>query len=315
MPAKAGIHADSAWTPAFAGVTEGKVASRGIARTTLGKDARHEGFLRHKSFRWLKVAVLLSLLALLVYALADIGPRPSGGTWYGYTLGTIATLLILWLTLLGVRKRAMTRGRWSLKGWTSAHVYLGLSLVVIATLHTGFDFGWNVHTLAYALMMLVILSGACGVVAYALLPARLSDSRAEMTRPQMIDSLAKLDSQLRTAAQPLSLEDTAAVRRAIAEDPFAGGPLRRLAGANPRSRTLLGLAALRRRLAAASGPDREALAAVIALLERKNAALDLIRRHLRIRAALEIWLYVHVPLTFALIAALGAHILSVFFYW
>jgi hypothetical protein len=30
---------------------------------------------------------------------------------------------------------------------------------------------------------------------------------------------------------------------------------------------------------------------------------------------LEIWLYLHVPLTFALIAALVAHIVSVFFYW
>src|SRR3954447_21768444 len=159
------------------------MAARGIARTTLGEDARHEGFLRHKSFRWLKVALALCLAAILAYALIDQQPRPSGGTAYGYTLGAIATLLILWLTLLGVRKRAMTRGRWSLKGWTSAHVYLGLSLVVIATLHTGFDFGWNVHTLAYALMMLVILSGLYGIAAYSLLPARLSDSRAEMTRP------------------------------------------------------------------------------------------------------------------------------------
>ena len=40
-----------------------------------------------------------------------------------------------------------------------------------------------------------------------------------------------------------------------------------------------------------------------------------IRRHLRLKAQLEIWLYVHVPLTFALIAALAAHIVSVFFYW
>ena len=62
-----------------------------------------------------------------------------------------------------MRKRAITRGRWSLKAWTSAHVYLGLSLIVIATLHTGFQFGWNVHTLAYALMMLVIVSGIYGI--------------------------------------------------------------------------------------------------------------------------------------------------------
>jgi hypothetical protein len=51
------------------------------------------------------------------------------------------------------------------------------------------------------------------------------------------------------------------------------------------------------------------------MLERKAAALAQIRRHLRIRALLEVWLYVHVPLTFALIAALAAHIVSVFFYW
>jgi hypothetical protein len=46
--------------------------------------------------------------------------------------------------MLGVRKARDDRGRWSLKAWTSAHVYLGLSLIVVATLHTGFQFGWNV---------------------------------------------------------------------------------------------------------------------------------------------------------------------------
>ena len=51
------------------------------------------------------------------------------------------------------------------------------------------------------------------------------------------------------------------------------------------------------------------------LLERKEAALARVRQHLRIKGLLEVWLYVHVPATFALIAALIAHIVSVFFYW
>src|SRR3954468_17036584 len=164
-------------------------ASRSIPRTTLGEGASHEGFLRHKRFRWLKIALFLCLVAALAYGLVDVQPRPNGGSWIGYTLGTIAALRILWLTMLGLRKRAMTRGRWSLKAWTSAHVYLGLSLIVIATLHTGFQFDWNVHTFAYALMMLVILSGIYGIIVYGALPKALSDNRDMMTETQMLEAL------------------------------------------------------------------------------------------------------------------------------
>ena len=285
------------------------MASRGAARTHLGSGGGHEGFLRHRRFRWAKVALLVSLVAGVIYTTTDVQPRHNGGSWLGYTLGTVGALLIVWLTMLGVRKRAMTRGRWSLKGWTSAHVYLGLSLIVVATLHTGFQFGLNVHTLAYALMMIVIVSGLYGVAAYATLPNALRDNSAETTRPQMIDAVVKLDQQLRSAAQPLSGEDAAIVRLSLAEDPFRAGLIRRLAGNHSNCRNAKALRLIRM---ASSGAD---VARVTDLLERKAAALARIRRHLRIRALLEVWLYVHVPLTFATIAALAAHIVSVFFYW
>ncbi len=291
------------------------MASRGISRTELKGGASHEGFLRHKRFRWLKIALGLSLLSLLVYAFTDVQPRHNGGSWLGYTLGTIGALLILWLTLLGLRKRAMTRGRWSLKAWTSAHVYLGLSLIVVATLHTGFQFGWNVHTLAYALMMLVIASGIYGISVYATLPQELSDNRAEMTKPQMIDAVAKLDRQLRTAAQPLTVRDTEIVSLSLDDDVFGGGLFRRLSGRYPRCGTARALRELQDRLAVSSGREAEALETVTDLLERKLAALSRIRRQLKLRAMLEVWLYIHVPVTFALIASLIAHIVSVFFYW
>ncbi|MDB5721021.1 MAG: hypothetical protein JWP15_1639 [Alphaproteobacteria bacterium] len=292
-----------------------EVARTGGARTQLGEGASHEGFLRHKSFFWLKVSVALCAVATLAYLLVDQQPRPSGGSFYGYAMGTLGLLLILWLTLLGLRKRAMTSGRWSLKAWTSAHVYLGLSLVVIVTLHTGFQLGWNVHSLAYGLMMLVILSGIYGISVYHGLPRALSNSRAEMTRPQMIDTVMKLDRQLQNAAQPLDQAETLIVRRSLDDKPFRAGTLRRISGANARCPTMRALAEMRRRKALASGQEVEAIETVIGLLERKSAALARIRKHLQIKALLEVWLYVHVPLTFALIAALVAHIVSVFFYW
>lgn len=291
------------------------MASRGIERTGLTAGASHESFLRHKRFRWLKISLVICLLAIVGYGLVDVQPRHNGGSWYGYTLGTFATLLIVWLAMIGVRKRAITSGRWSLKAWTSAHIYLGLSLIVIATLHSGFQFGWNVHTLAYALMMLVILSGIYGILVYATLPKRLSDSSAEFTRPQMIEAAEKLDRQIQLAAQPLAVEETRIVQSSLHEDPFLGGLFARLTGRYPKSRSELARIALSERIEAAPEGQKQAIVAAVNLFERKEAVLSRIRQQMRVRALLEVWLYVHVPVTFALFAALAAHIVSVFFYW
>jgi hypothetical protein len=272
----------------------------------------HEGFLRLAGFRWLKIALVVSLAAMIGYVAADVQPRPNGGSWYGYTLGTIGAGLIVWLALLGVRKRAMTPGGWSLKAWTSAHVYLGLALIVIATLHTGFQLGWNVHTLAYLLMLVVIGSGVFGIVVYSTLPTALSANREEMTEFQMMEGIAAVDRQLQDAAQPLSLAYSDLVLAALNEDLFRQGLWRRLSGKYRGGATEVAIAGCD---SAGPVPADPAIARVEALLRRRKAQLDRIQRHLRLKALLEVWLYVHVPTTIALLAALTAHIISVFYYW
>ena len=271
------------------------------------RDSDHVGFLQHRGYRWLWFALLLSGAAIAGYALIDQEPRPNGGTWYGYTLGTIGFGVILWLSLLGVRKRRINPGAWSLKAWTSAHVYLGLALIVIGTLHTGFQIGWNVHTLAYVLMLLVIATGIYGVIVYATLPQSLSANRKEMTRAQMLDALTALDRQLESAAQPLARAESDLVIAALGQDVFYGGALARLTGSYPGCKTAQALRGM--------GRATEAETRVVALLEKRREQLAQIRGALRIRALLEIWLFIHIPLTIALIAALTAHVISVFYYW
>jgi hypothetical protein len=290
------------------------VASRanGAGKTRFSQDERrrdsdHVSFLKHKGFRWLWIALALCAASIAGYLLIDQQPRPNGGTWYGYTLGTIGFGLIIWLSLLGVRKRRINPGVWSLKAWTSAHIYLGLSLIVIGTLHTGFQIGWNVHTLAYVLMLLVIATGIYGVVVYATLPASLSANRKEMTRAQMLDALTAIDRQLESAAQPLARAEADLAIAALGQDIFAGGALARLTGSYPGCATA-------RALKGITGGS-EAETRVAALLEKRREQLAQIRGALRIRAMLEIWLFIHIPLTIALIAALTAHVISVFFYW
>lgn len=291
----------------MASVPEDQARNR-FAQDEKRRSADHVSFLKHKGFRYLWLALILSLLSVVGYAFIEQEPRPNGGSWYGYTLGTIGLFLIIWLSMLGVRKRNITEGQWSLKAWTSAHVYLGLALIVVGTLHTGFQIGWNVHTLAYALMLIVIISGIYGVYAYATLPEHLSSNRKEMTRAQMLEALTALDRQLESAAQPLDREQSNLVIEALGQDVFYGGAFARLTGAYPGCKTK------RARSRISEGRD-EAEIRVRTLLTKRAEQLGQIRRHLRLRALLEVWLFIHVPATIALLAALLAHVVSVFFYW
>ena len=286
-----------------------------VGHTQRQRRASHESFLRHRGFLFLKVSTLLCLAAVVAYVFQDARPRPSGGTFLGYFLGVLGAGLIVWLSLLGVRKRAVSDGHYSLKAWVSAHVYLGLSLIVIATLHTGFQFGWNVHTLAYALMLLVIASGAVGVWAYAVLPQRLSDNRGETTRKQMLGSIESLDEAILEAAQPLPRAEADIVRLSLERTDIGGRFWRRILGrwgdcANHRA-----IQRLQPALAEASGKDFAALRKVDELLRKKAEVLEQARRQIHITALLEAWLFVHIPATFALLAALLVHIVSVFTYW
>ena len=284
------------------------VAGNRFAQDEQRRNSDHVSFIKYKRFRWLWIALTLSLLSIVGYAFIEQEPVPNGGSWYGYTLGTIGLLLIVWLSLLGVRKRKITEGQWSLKAWTSAHVYLGLALIVVGTLHTGFQIGWNVHTLAYVLMLIVIITGIYGVFVYAKLPASLSSNRKEMTRAQMLEALTALDRQLENAAQPLGREQSDLVIDALAQDVFYGGAFGRLTGAYPGCKTKRALARI------PDGPG-EAEARVHTLLTKRAEQLAQIRRHLRIRALIEVWLFIHIPATIALLAALLAHVVSVFYYW
>jgi len=289
-----------------------------------GKRARavasHESFLRHAHFRWLKVATVVSLVIIAGFAaslvLADFRLRHTGSSWFGYISGTIGAGLIVWLACLGIRKRAMTNDAWSLKAWVSAHVYLGLSLIVIATLHSGLQFGWNIHTLAYALMLLVILSGVFGIIVYAKIPPILSDNRGETTQKQMLEKIHALDGRLLEVARPLNQEQAALVIRAVRHTRIGGNAWQRLSGRHGNCATTNAqrvLLTARKRMS--DGPQAVALDQVLSLLEEKSATLAKARRHIRLRSLLEVWLFVHIPTTLALIAALTAHIVSVFFFW
>ena len=276
----------------------------------------HESVVVYNRFRFLKAATLLGLLSIVLYVWhSPPGGLANGGTWLGYGLGTIGAVLILWLMWFGVRKRRYNEGHVKLEAWLSAHIYLGLSLIVVATLHTGFQFGWNVHTLAYVLMMLVIASGAFGLYAYLRYPRLMTENRRGLTLNMMMQQIADADRDCRESSMQLGEEINRAVLQASQNTRLGGSMLRQLSGRDPNCATLAALRSIEHLAAKSSGAEASALRRLVTLMTKKVDLLRQARRDIQLSGLMQIWLYVHVPLTFALIAALVAHVIAVFFYW
>lgn len=296
----------------------------------------HESFLDYRRYRYLWVALILSLGSLVAYLWHDPIGVPNGGTWLGYTLGTIGALLILWLLWFGVRKRRYQGASGSVRGWLSAHVYLGSTLILIAFLHSGFQVGWNIHTLALALMLLVILSGFFGVYAYLRYPALMTRNRANATRSAMLEEIRELDQQALALADKIDRDLHGVLLRSIQNTRLGGGVWAQLRARDDSARALARLRQAVSNAAAASDTkggsqtmvmmvdflanqaadaQSDNLRRLIDMVSRKSALATRVARDIQLQALMEIWLYVHVPLSIALLGALCAHVLSVFFYW
>ena len=283
---------------------------------------QNESILAFKRARYLKISLGLCALALGLYIWHEptaVYIKPYGGTWLGYTLGTLGAILIVWLMLLGIRKRRYRSTLGSVQGWTSAHVYLGTSLIVIATLHSGFEFGWNIHTLTYVLMAVVILSGFFGVYSYLRYPELMTANLAGEALETLLLKIADLDRKCRRLALDLPDEINAIVTKATRvsqRESGVGDSFRHQIAAVQAPCPARAACDALMHLGAKLNLEQVRLnEQLLSEMTRKSALTDRVRRDLRFRALIKIWLYVHVPLSFALLAALIAHIVSIFYYW
>ena len=274
-------------------------------------------FLWFRNFFFLKLSSAALALSILAYALDDAVGGPSGGSWLGYGLGSISTLLILWLMWIGIRKRSYQNATTPLSAWLSAHVYLGLTLLLLVPLHAGFQFGFNIHTLAYVLMSAVIISGMLGVYFYARVPAQMTRNRPGIKLEGLLQDVADLDGECRIASQTIPDAFASVVATAIEETRIGGGLFRQLSGIDPACATTVALKDMRRKLREVilDAETRDQLLGIMELLALKQSKLVRIRKDIRFRAYLDCWLIVHVPLSFAAVAAVMIHIFVVFYYW
>ena len=271
---------------------------------------QQETFISYRGYRWLIVTVLSLIASIVIYAVNDpIGGR-NGGTVLGYIYGVIATIGIVWLMAYGVRKRAYSSDLGTVQGWLSAHVWLGIGLLFFVPLHAGFSFGWNVHTLAYILMVITIVTGVWGTVNYTTLASRIESHRGGVKSTQVLEQLHALSADIRAICEGKSDAFVSCAQRFdVSFSPSLLSLLRKQKFATVDQKAVAGV------LSNISEGERDDALRLISLIDQKCDLTSSLMEESRIKALLRLWLFVHVPVSIALCVALAIHILSVFFFW
>jgi hypothetical protein len=211
------------------------------------------------------------------------------------------------------------------------HVYLGTSVIVIGTLHSAGQLGWNIHTLAYVLMCAVVISGFMGIYYYIAIPDKSLLNRGGRSREAMFEELHELDAEGRSAAELCSSDITISAITAIERTSIGGGVAAQLLRSDHSKMSISEngkpkivenkdqariLTMIATRIPDAQRQSEvEPLSNLISIMGRRQAIIRRIVRDIQFQELLKVWLYLHIPLTFGLLIALVAHIISTFLYW
>jgi len=291
----------------------------------------HEGILEYRKSRYFWFTVLLITVSIALY-LTQVGIQPpNGGTWQGYILGSIGAVLIIWLSLLGVRKRSYHSSMGSVAAWTSLHIYLGTALLIVATLHSAGHFGWNIHSLTYVIMCVVIFSGFLGLYYYISFPQKVLENRDGRSRDELFEELQELNEAGAQLANRCSAEVSEAANSAISRTRIGGGVVAQLRRSDRSNMTIQKngsaqvvenhdqrrvLALISRQIPnAVRSTEVEPLHELMSVMGRRQAVIRRIVRDIQLQGLMQIWLFIHIPLSIILIISLFTHILSTFLYW
>lgn len=267
-------------------------------------------FFSYKRYRYFSLSAALLIAMIILYIVdSPIGGK-NGGTVLGYTYGAIAALGILYLMYYGIRKRSYHASLTTLKGTLSAHVWLGIMLAFIVPLHCGFSFGINVHTLAYVLMMVVVISGIYGSLAYFSLAPSIPSHRGAGTVKKHLEQIRIINSDIEDILNNKSDRFVDLKRKVDFEyKPSIFNAL------FSRKIELTDRSKLAELLQFLDQKEQGDALKMIGLVDRKIELIEELRREVAVMTKMRIWLYFHLPVSFALLAALAIHIFVVFFYW
>lgn len=266
--------------------------------------------------RWLVISLGLVIAAILAYGVeVQGGWVRHGGSAFGLAYGVIAALLVFVLLAFGVRKRWYRSTLGTLDGWLQSHIGLGLVVVVVVLLHSGWRFHDALATTTLWVLMVVVASGLFGARAYASVPRRLSAVESNLTPREISDELnrlARVMARLASSGSPALVRIFQRLMAGATPGRFAGWRLLFAAGGaqgpgeDSRAHAQL--------LASVSEVERPVLRQLLVLWRQHREMYLRLRAQERYRKLLQAWLFLHLPLSILLLVLLILHIIFALYY-
>jgi len=277
-----------------------------------------ETFLTYRQHIWLKAAIVAALVCIAGYLLSSAQTPAYGGTLLGLSYGILGFLAILVLLSYGMRKRSYWSTPGTLQAWLSNHIYLGLFVLLLVLLHSGFQFGLNIHSFALLLLVLVIGSGVVGAYAYLTLPQRFSGLGPEVVAHGKESIQQELQQVTRDMLSQCAGKSPTLVRICEREiqhglpGPFAGWRILLQQPLSPSA--TLTLQEFQTYLEQIPAAEQTTLQRLAALAARKREIEYRLVSQMRLQNLLEAWLYIHVPMSIMMLVAVLIHIATVLYY-
>lgn len=255
--------------------------------------------------RWLAVNLTILAAALLTLALTTAYPSLHEAA---YASGWTLLAMMLFLTAYNLRKKLAYPPLLSSATWLQFHVYIGLLTVYLFPLHVGLRVPNGPFEVTLALLFIAVAgSGVAGLLLSRAVPRRVSTRGEEV----LFERIPVFRRELREEAERLvvrSVEESQAVTLAeFYTTELAGffhGPRHLSFHLFQSSRPLRRLTTELRSLHRYLGEKERQIAGDLEDLIDAKDALDY---QYAMQGALKLWLFVHIPLTYALLIFVVIH--------
>jgi hypothetical protein len=253
----------------------------------------------------LTLLALLPVAAWYALAAAHVIDWPQASGPLGVFLGIVGGLIVLFEMALAPRKWLRGRRLGVARLWMRWHIWLGLAVLPMIVIHSGFAWGGWLSAMTMVLFLLVIASGIYGLIVQQWLPKRLFDEIPNETVASQVDfAVLKhvAEAKLVAASGPLAEFNDSLL------DPY----LRRGSGGgsalNSATEAARVFARLRLTLPAEAEPN-------VLKLERLADLRRQWDRQRRLNWWLHNWLLVHLPLSVLMTSLMLVHAAKAMRWW